>query len=240
MKTKYRFIKMLLLIGLLIFLFSFSSKRNQNRDLGDIKIEYTNGKDIFITEKTVNNLLIVKNQPYRKKSKDSLILNDLEKILNENPMIAKAEVYQTITKDLGVKITQKEPLGRVIGEEVYYVDKQGSKMPLSSNFSARVPLLSGLDSIGIVEVYPLLKKIEKEEFFKKNIIGIHKEKSGDYLLSLRNSEMKVNFGPIEEIDQKLMNFKAFYKKIFKDELLDKYSLVNLKFTNQVVSTKKEA
>ncbi len=240
MKTKYRFIQMLLLVGLLIFLFSFSSKRNQNRALGEINIEYTNGKDIFITEKNVNNLLIVKNQPYRKKSKDSLILNDLEEILNQNPMIAKAEVYQTVTKDLGVKITQKEPLGRVMGKEVYYLDKQGGKMPLSSSFSARVPLLSGLDSIGIAEVYPLLKKIEKDDFFKKNITGIHKEESGDYMLSLRGSKMKINFGQVEEIDQKLMNFKAFYQKIYKDELLDKYSLVNLKFTNQVVSTKKEA
>jgi len=240
MKINYRFIQIVLLIGVLIFLYSFSSKRNQNRALGKLEIEYTNGKNIFITKENVDNLLIVKSQPYRKKLKDSLILNDLEKILNQNPMIAKAEVYQTITKDLGVKITQKEPLARVIGKDIYYLDQQGGEMPLSSSFSARVPLLNGMDSIGLKEVFPLLKNIEKDDFFKKNITEIHKEKSGDYILSLRNSEMKINFGQIEEIDQKLMNFKAFYKKIYKDELLDKYSLINLKFTNQVVSTKKEA
>src|SRR5699024_6722638 len=186
MKINYRFIQIVLLIGVLIFLYSFSSKRNQNRALGKLEIEYTNGKNIFITKENVDNLLIVKSQPYRKKLKDSLILNDLEKILNQNPMIAKAEVYQTITKDLGVKITQKEPLARVIGKDIYYLDQQGGEMPLSSSFSARVPLLNGMDSIGLKEVFPLLKNIEKDDFFKKNITEIHKEKSGDYILSLRN------------------------------------------------------
>jgi cell division protein FtsQ len=34
------------------------------------------------------------------------------------------------------------------------------------------------------------------------------------------------------------NFKAFYVKAIKDELLDKYSTINLQFDNQVVCVKK--
>lgn len=239
MKINSKVIQAVVVLGTLIFLFGFSTDRNSKRAQGSVDIKYTNAKDIFITKENVNNLLIVKNQPYRNKVKDSLVLNDLEKILNHNPMIAEAEVFQTITKDLGIQITQREPLARVTGDKSFYIDKRGGRMPLSANYSARVPMVSGVDSLDVSKIFPLLERIKNDEFLTKQITGISKTDKGDYMISLRESSVQVNFGQIEEIDKKLMNFRAFYKKAYKDELLDTYSMVNLKFTNQVVCTKKK-
>lgn len=240
MKINLKVIQILVVLGILIFLFGFSTERNQNRKQGSTNIEYTNAKDVFITKEDVNNLLIVKEKPDRKPLKDSLNLNDLEEMLNLNPMIADAQVFHTITKDLGIKITQRVPLARVTGKKSFYIDKEGCQMPLSSNYSARVPLVTGVDSADVSTIFPLLERIDKDDFLTKHFTGIAKSDSGDYIISLREYSVQVNFGQIEAIDKKLMNFRAFYKKAVKDELLDTYSLVNLKFENQVVCTKKKA
>jgi len=49
----------------------------------------------------------------------------------------------------------------------------------------------------------------------------------------------VLFGPPVEIENKFQKFKAFYKILKRDSLLENYSLINLKFKNQVVATKRE-
>lgn len=240
MKINWNYIKAFVLAIVLVFLFSFAENRNAKRELKDIHVEYVNKKDIYITPETVNNLLIVNKEAPGKRTKDSLNLNDLEVKLNLNPMIARAEVFQTITKDLGVHIVQHEPIARVIGDKSFYIEKSGGVMPLSTNHSARVPILMGLDSTDIAQVYPLLTQIQEDKFLEKHITGIAKSKKGDYVFNLRNSRVKVVLGSVENLESKIINFKAFYIKANKEELLDKYSEINLKYSNQVVCTKKEA
>jgi len=205
-----------------------------------INVEFVNGKDRFITEEMVNNLLIVKPEQPGKQGKDSLDLNVLEFQLNQSSLIANAEVYRTITGELGVEVTQREPLARIIGEKSFYIDKEGVQMPLSGNFSARVPLVTGVDSTAVFELYPFLKEIDKDVFLKKNIIGIERITNGDYHLKMRESDWMIVFGDMNDIEQKIKNFKAFYSKAYADELLDDYSQINLKYINQVVCTKKES
>ena len=41
-------------------------------------------------------------------------------------------------------VKQKTPIARVFdGEDSFYIDYKGNTMPLSANFTARVPLVSG-------------------------------------------------------------------------------------------------
>src|SRR5690625_4411732 len=197
MKINLKIIQAVVVLGILIFLFGFSAERNNKRKQGSINIEYTNAQNIFITEEDVSNLLIVKEKPDRKQVKDSLSLNEIEERLNLNPMIADAQVFQTIRKDLGIKITQRVPLARVTGEKPFYIDKEGCKMPLSSNYSARVPLVSGIDSTDISTLFPLLERIDKDEFLIKHFTGMTKTNTGDYIISLRESSAQVNLDQIK-------------------------------------------
>ena len=41
----------------------------------------------------------------------------------------------------------------------------------------------------------------------------------------------------KQLDKKINNLKAYYNKALKNNLLNSYSKVNLKFDNQVVCTK---
>ena len=67
----------------------------------------------------------------------------MEERLLKNQMIQRAEVYITVDGILGAKIKQRTPIARVIDKLDYYLDTEGEKMPLSSVYTARVPIITG-------------------------------------------------------------------------------------------------
>ena len=238
MKNKINYIKALLLLCLVVFAYGFAEKRNNNRKLNKIEIRFTKSQNLYITEEAVNKLLIQNDVAVTSEGKETLDLNKVETALDKNPMIENAEVFLTLNGTLKTKISQRQPIGRVIGNSSFYVDRLGVKMPLSNYYSARVPILEGVNEKEIKEVYPLLKYIKNDLFLTQHITAIERTPKGYYELKLRQFDTRLSFGKAERIEQKFNNFKAFYKKAMKDTLMDTYKVVDLQFGNQVVCTKK--
>ena len=135
-------VRLLLMFGAVIFLFSFSSKRNLERKLSKSVVVFLGNDELFVTHETVNKLLIENNQSVQILQKDKVDLNKLEKSLDNYNMIEKSEVFVTIDGMLKAVVKQKSPTARVFDENAsFYFDYQGNKMPLSENFTARVPLV---------------------------------------------------------------------------------------------------
>jgi cell division protein FtsQ len=237
MRINWGFIKFLVLSGLIVFLFSFTKKRNEGRKLMKIEVEFLDENDPFITLYTVNKLLIQNSESVTSINKETLVLKEMEDRLLKNPMIRDAEVYLTVDGVLGAKIEQRNPIGRVAASPNYYLDSDGKKMPLSSVYSTRVPIITGSSPSNFKEVTPLLLKINEDPFMKKSVVGLHVKRNGTIDLKLRRWDFKVQFGKPEMIEKKFQNFKAFYRKTNQDSTLAGYSLVNLEFDNQVVATK---
>ena len=237
MRINWGFIKFLVLSGLIVFLFSFTKKRNEHRKLIKIDIEFLDKNDPFITLYTVNKLLIQNNDSPTSIDKETLVLKEMEDRLLKNPMIRNAEVFMTVDGVLGAKIEQRNPIGRVAASPNYYLDSDGRKMPLSSVYSTRVPIITGSSVSNFKEVTPLLLKINEDPFMKKSVVGLHVNRDNTIDLKLRMHDFRVRFGRPEMIEKKFQNFKAFYKKTKQDSTLAGYSLVNLEFENQVVATK---
>jgi len=238
MKINWNYIKALLLLSVVVFLFAFSSARNGNRKVVKTIIEFVEGQKPFITHETVSKLLIQNRQPLTSVPKETLDLNVLETALNANTMIEKAEVFLNVNGDFLVKIKQKNPIARVLNTSSYYIDSKGDYMPLSSNFTARVPMVTGVVSKkNLDNVFTIASRIESDEFLKKNVVEIIQNKNRSIDLKLRQCRFKVQIGNLEYLDKKINNLKAFLKKAIKDKNLDKYSKVNLQFENQVVCTK---
>ena len=154
-------------------------------------------------------------------------------------MIKNAEVYITIDGILGVNVTQRKPVARVKNEPDFYLDEDGEKMPLSAEYSARVPIVSGISEHQYAGISALIKEIENDDFFKELIVGMDIINENDVVFSVRKNRFKVLFGSPVEIENKFQKFKAFYKILKRDSLLENYILINLKFKNQVVATKRE-
>ena len=239
MKKYIVYIKAVLFIGVVLFLFGFAAHRNKAKEIGKIDLKFTNGDNLFIDYKTVNKLLIQNYGELKSQRKENIILRKLEHTLRSNEMIEDADVYLTIDGTIGATIKQRTPIARINDEGVaYYIDSKGDKMPLSSNYSARVPLLSGLTSKNSKEVYKMAYLIFNDSFLQKQVIGIQINKKDEFSLSTRVGNQKIEFGRFDNIDAKFKKLKAFYQKALKDKTLDKYQTINLIFNKQVVCTKK--
>lgn len=238
MRINWNYIKAVVLLALVLFLYSFAKNRNMLRDIQSVSIAFTNGENLYITETAVNKLLIQKEGELKNLSKDTLVLSTLEEVLDDNEMIADAEVYMTVNGVLGISITQRKPIARVLSADPFYIDSQGKAMPLSSYHSARVPLLVGIGKKQMKTVFPLLKRIENDPFLGHHIVAIKRLGKDAFQLQIRALDFSVFFGSMENIDGKIRNFKAFYKRAMDKGKLKTYKKVNLQFENQVVCTKK--
>lgn len=238
-KINWHNIRVLLMLGVVVFLYSFTSKRNESRRLKDIHIEFSDSDKNFLTYDMVNKLLIQNFDTVTSIRKDKLDLNKLEKRLNKHPMIENAEVFSTIDGRLKTVVTQKTPIGRVYqGSDSYYIDYKGNKMPLSENFTSRVPLVTGeVDKADPEKLNDLLRYIHDDDFLVKNIIGIEIKPSGTLRMLNRNYNYEIDFGELINVERKFNNYKAFFQNGVKDTLIEKYKTINLKFTQQVVCTK---
>jgi cell division protein FtsQ len=229
---------MFILLGVVVFLFAFATVKNAAREVSNPNIKFVGENNLFITNETVSKLLIQNQDGVKNVHKETLDLNQLEEALNSNPMIKSAEVYVSVNGGLNAEVEQKTPLARVSTNASYYIDDEGSFMPLSNNYSARVPLVTGyVEKNDLKNLYKIVSKIKKDEFLKKHVIEIHQNINNTIYLKLRRCNFIVQLGRLEYLDKKINNLKVFYKKNLKEKTLNSYSKVNLQFDNQVVCTK---
>ena len=219
-------------------LYAFSNRRNADRPIKDLEIVFEGENNLYLSRDMVNKLLIQKYGSILNEDKEKVVLNTVEKVIETHAMVKKAHVYLTIDDKLTSKISQRQPIGRVKGNTTFYLDEDGKSMPLSELHSARVPIITGkITGKSLDDVFEILKYINQDNFFRKNVIGIHIESEERYQLKFRVEDFIVDLGDVEDLERKFKNFKAFYAKALKDKSLKDYAVVSLEFDNQVVCTK---
>jgi cell division protein FtsQ len=202
-------------------------------------IKFLGDDNLFVTHDAVSKLLIQNKESISNKPKETIALNELESALNANDMIKRAQVYISVDGILTAEIEQKKPIARVSTNASYYIDDEGFYMPLSTNYSSRVPLVTGFVTKNeLYNVYVVAKKIQSDEFLKNHVTEIHQKENGNIDLKFRLNDFRIKLGSLDRLDKKINNLKAFYQKAMKDGTLNNYSAVNLRFDKQVIGTKK--
>jgi cell division protein FtsQ len=231
--------KLLLVFGLLLFLYSFTTLRNNNRKVAKIEVLFEGNDQQFISQEMVNKLLIEKKQVTSNIRKDAIDLNSLEKVLNNSNMIEKSEVFISVNGGLKAIIKQKTPIARFLTKNAsFYIDYQGNKMPLSPIRSARVPVISGeINKKNKKQFVALLRYIFDDDFLKQNIVGMQIYPNQAIKMTNRNYNYEIDFGRPIHIERKFKNYEAFLQKAIIDSTINKYKKIDLKFTQQVVCTK---
>jgi cell division protein FtsQ len=238
MKINWNYLKLGTLILCITGLYAFSNKRSSAKKVQGIEIVFEGNDNLYITQGMVNKLLIQNYGSVKNVAKEKLVLNTIEKVIEANDMVKSAQVYLTVDGNLTSKILQRQPVGRVEGGTKFYLDEDGTSMPLSKLHSARVPIITGdITGESLDDVFYILKYINQDEFLRKNVIGIHIQAIDRYQLKFRIDDFVVDLGNIEDLEAKFKNFKAFYAKAIKDKSLEDYAVVSLEFNNQVVCTK---
>ena len=232
-------IRLVLMISLVVSLYSFTSYRNSMRKIKKTEVVFVGENTLFLKPEMVNKLLIEKNQDLKTLNKVDLDLNKLETTINKQEMIQKADVFVSVDGVLKAVVKQKKPVGRVFAKSgSFYIDYEGNSMPLSDNYTARVPLVSGeITVIKKEKLSEVLRMITEDDFLKKNIISVQVLPNGSLIMLNRNYDFQIDFGQTIDVDKKFKNYKAFFQKAVSDSTLNKYKWINLRFTKQVVCIK---
>ncbi|MEP5612293.1 MAG: cell division protein FtsQ [Cyclobacteriaceae bacterium] len=235
--------------GLIIFsLITFSGVKNSDRKVEGIEITIAQDDGNFFTDQMeVMSLMTIDASDFIVGSELSdLDPRALEARIEKNPFIRDAQVYRDLKGNLKVTVEQSRPIARVLmdGAKDKYIDVDGNILPVNAKHTARVPLLETTFEFGWeknlnestfgTKVFELLNYIEADEFWSAQIAQIILLENGDVELLPQVTKQKIAFGKPEGLETKFARLMIFYKEILPKKGWNTYSLVNLKYDNQII------
>ncbi|MDR1919151.1 MAG: cell division protein FtsQ [Tannerellaceae bacterium] len=165
----------------------------------------------------------------------------IEKELLKNEMLERVDAYKTPSGIIRIDVKQKTPILRVIGQGGnFYIDSKGSTMPLSRSYAVHLPLASGYvrKEFATTDLYKFALFLQENEFWNKQIEQIYVHPNREIELVPRLGEHRIILGTLDNFEEKLDNLQLFYEQAIPKMGWGKYSIINLKFKDQIVCTKK--
>jgi cell division protein FtsQ len=252
----------LLLLAYVGVTIGFISERRSRLVCNSLKVSIPDSlQHSFIRQKDVLNLLQAQGVNWIGQYISQINTQQMESLVYRHPAIKEARVYKTIAGSINIEVLQRQPLIRIINRygDTYYVDEDGKAMPWSNHFTARVLVANGnisnrfdfsryreanilndtIPSYHILkDLFLLASYIQDNKFWRAHFEEIFVEENGDFELIPRVGGHLIIFGKIENMQEKLSNLQQLYAFGLPNEGWNKYSIINLKFKNQVVCTKK--
>lgn len=171
----------------------------------------------------------------------SLNTENMERVLEKNQLIRRAECYKTPSGLLRIDIRQRVPILRVMGiNGDFYIDNTGNDMPVSTNFTSYLPVATGYADREFArkELFPMARFLQKDPFWNAQIEQIHVLPDHTIELIPRIGDQVIYLGKSDHFERKLENLFLFYRKAMPKAGWDKYEKINLKFEDQVICTRR--
>lgn len=231
-----------LLFGYIVFVSFFFRDMRQDYVCHDLEIVVKDSLDKhFVDESDLVYLLKKAGLAPINKPMDEINTDLIESELLKNEMISNIEAYKTPSGIIKLEVYQKMPILRVISVRGnYYVDNQGSLMPVSRRYVAHVPVVSGYveKELAMTDLYKFALFLQGNDFWNDQIEQIFVHPDGEVELIPRVGSHRIMLGTFADFEEKLNNLRLFYEQAIPKVGWEKYSMINLKYKNQIVCTKK--
>jgi cell division protein FtsQ len=121
-------------------------------------------------------------------------------------------------------------------------------MPLSSNFTARVPVASGnisfqnneLDTVQDSQreqLFDLVEFIRADPFWKAQTEQIYVNDNNEIELIPKLENHVFLLGDVNDLEAEFRRMNIFYKEVLKNQKSDQFKIINVKFKNQIICSK---
>ena len=250
-KWLWRAAGIITLVGLL----AFTEKRLHQRHCEAIVVRLDNvDEQRFLTRRDVTSFLTNSGaDPVVGQSFDEINLGQLEQRLRQYSLIRQAHVSRDLAGNLLVEVEQPRPVARLVAGgdpdpdrlraiEGQYISEEGRFFPLSMNYSARVPVISGAwfathrtlaDTAG-KPLLNLLRYIRESELWRAQIVEVTVDGAGEVTLWPQVGNYRLEFGPPDNVVAKFSKIKLFYTQIAPRKGWDRYHRVSVQYRNQLV------
>lgn len=236
-------------VGIVVlFVAAFQYRKNEICNNYIVKIN-NHQQGNFITQSEISELLnasgVLKQKPIKR-----INLALLERVIEKNSWVKNAELYFENNNILHVDINQNQAIARLItvNGNSYYLDELGKRLPIKSNATTRVMVITNFpsdreklatpDSLLLSQVTSLANLISVDSFWNAQIAQINIDFNGKFELIPTLGNQTIIFGNIENAKEKFEKLLAFYKSAWIKNGINTYSTLDLRFTNQIVAKRK--
>lgn len=237
-------------IALVIFLIAAMRKRDDKTCKG-VDIEILDVKNnLFADKNDIKGMLqhispVITGRPI-----GEFDLLKMEKTLEGNVWIKDAELFFDNNEVLRVKVKEREPMARIFTttNKSYYIDKDFVRLPLSTKFSAQVPVFTGCpldktkwnkeDSVLLQQVKSISEFVSNDSFWAAQIEQVNYNAAKTFELVPSVGDHIIVLGDGNDLERKFNNLYLFYKEVLAKTGWNTYSLINIQYKGQVVATRK--
>ncbi|MBT1704139.1 cell division protein FtsQ/DivIB [Chryseosolibacter indicus] len=253
MKFKFnikREIKIAVVLIVVFGLIAFTERMKGDIAVHDIQIRIENiHGNHFLDESDIADLMQLDHQNLRGASLSKVDFKVIEKRIKRDPFIKNAELFSDLKGNLIVNVELRRPIARIIRNDGPdgYIAEDGTIMPTSEKFTARVMLISGgyvSQMLKQPNVYALehgeqllemINTIREDDFWSAQIAQLDIDSRGKITVIPQVGDEDIEFGKPEDIESKFKKLRIFYKEILPRVGWNKYSRVNLEFEGQIVA-----
>ena len=183
----------------------------------------------------------------------------MEQTLSTIPAIERVEVYGRIDGRVVIEISQRSPIVRVEDREhrQYFLDREGNVIPAASGYTPYILTVNGeidgdfvkkknvleedaAESGGNImkEMLALAGFIADDPFWTAQIEQVYVDRDGEFELVPRVGAQIILFGDGKQVRQKFFKLGTLYREGFRQKGWNQYEIINLKYQNQVICTKR--
>ena len=164
------------------------------------------------------------------------------------PFLSNVTASVSVSGKILVQADQRRPVARLFfGNNERYIDREGRIMPTSDLGDCNVVVATG-DFIGrinsdtvkaqISSLWKVACFLDANNHYKCLIDQLHVQRNGEVLMVPKVGDQIIELGDTSDLDEKFADLMAFYRNGMPRAGWHTYSLISLKFKDQVVCTKK--
>ena len=184
------------------------------------------------------------------KTVGSFNLGAIEKALQENIWVKGAQLFFDNNEKLQVNVLEREPVARVFTTNgaTFYIDSSLAMLPLSEKFSARLPVFTNFpsdervllnaDSNLLKDILTVSMAIQQDTFNMAMIDQVDITPQRNFEMMPKFGNTIIAFGDGKNALEKFSKLRLFYKQVMAKAGWNKYSEINVQYSNQVVAKRK--
>jgi cell division protein FtsQ len=187
-------------------------------------------------------------------------LADLKDNISNIQFIKEIDLYRVENEKIEIRLTQRNPIVRVydIENNSFYIDEEGYFLPISKHYASYVPIFNGsimpldsmtfvnnfnvfdigLDSEIYMDIFKLSHILRDNDFSRYVIDQVYVAENQEFEMISKIGNFLIIFGSSQDALIKLRNLEAYIRNGAPQLGWERYSAINLKYTNQIVCIKK--
>lgn len=234
-------------ITLIVFLVAAMRMRDDKLCSG-LNIEITDTKNnLFADKNDIGGMINYMVPGVKGKPISDFNLQQMEKTMESNIWIKDAELFFDNNEILQVKVKEREPAARIFTQsgKSYYIDKAFVRLPLSTKFSARVPVFTNCpldktkwnteDSTVLAQVTAISSFLMNDDFWMAQIEQVDYTAQKQFIMYPKIGDHAIILGDGNDLESKFRKLFIFYKEVLAKSGWDNYSTINVQFKGQVVA-----